>query len=352
MALSIQSLRSEVLIGAQEVINAQSNRFPLLARFPRKSYDGEELEIRVRRAEVRVGKYTGSDGAAYLVRPGQLQRIRVTPLYTRPMHRFSNADLNLFRRWDQVLMSGGAMGTEVALEAGDRLAEIVEEVSAEGREAIHDMLVGALLGEFTYEIGGVEMTVDYGHNDVSAGIIGTVWTDAAATIITDMHEILDEFKANSGGVRADTAYYSSRAWAAYFVGNTQFQTFIGADPMLARAFAGIREGLDVVDAEGRFIDPLFGLEWIPVDGPHTLQDGTVEDRWPTQSIVLTSERQDTKKLFEHSMVRDEYTPDAMWAWETFRSDEPKGVFARYADNGAASIMIPERVQIIDCEPIL
>lgn len=351
MALSIQSLRSEVLIGAQRVINEQSNQFPLEARFPRRSYDGEDLEIRVRRAEVKVGKYTGADGPAYLVKPGALQRIRVTPLYTRPMHRFSNADLHLFRRWDQVLMSGGGeQGTDVTIEAGDRLAEIVEEVSLEGREAIHDMLVGALLGTFVYEIDGAEVTVDYGHTNVGTGIVTTAWTDAGAAIVTNMHAILDAFKQTSGGVRADTAYYSSRAWAAYFAGNTQMQGFIGADPQLARAFAGVRQGLEIVDDMQRFIDPLWGLEWVPVDGPHTLQDGTVEERWPTNIIVLTSERQDTKRLLEHSMVRDEYTPGSTWSWETFENVEPKGMFARYADNGAAAIMIPERVQYFDVEP--
>jgi hypothetical protein len=315
MALSIQSLKSEALIAAQRVINQQSTQFPLEQRFsrPTKGHDGEELEIRVRRAVVKVGKYTGADGPAYLTKPGELQRIFVTPLYTRPMHRFSNADLNLF-------------------------------------EAMHDMYVGALLGTFDYEIDGATVSVDYGHTNVGSGILTTAWTDPAAKIIENMWKMLYAYMQTSGGVRADTCYYSSEAWSKYWVKNTQFQEYVKANEQLAAGFSGMREAFDVVDGMQRFVDPMFKLEWVPVDGPHTLQDGTVEDRWPVDRFVLTSERQDVKRLLEHSMVKDDYNPSPIWNWETFRSDEPKGLFARYADNGAASILIPERVQYFDAEP--
>lgn len=351
MALSIQSLKSEALIAAQRVINQQSNQFPLEGRFSRRQYDGEELEIRVRRAVVKVGKYTGADGPAYLTKPGELQRIYVTPLYTRPMHRFSNADLNLFRMWDQVLQSGGGeQGTDVSIMAGDRLADIVEEVSYEGREAMHDMLVGALLGTFDYEIDGATVSVDYGHSNVGSGILTTAWTNAAAKIIENIWEMLHAYTQASGGVRADTCYYSSEAWSKYWIKNTQFQEYVKANDEMAKGFSGAREGFEMVDGMQRFIDPMFRLEWVPVDGPHTLQDGTVEDRWPVDKFVLTSERQDTKRLLEHSMVKDDYNPSNTWNWESFRNPEPKGLFARYADNGAASILIPERVQYFDAEP--
>ena len=350
MALSIQSLQSESLIAAQKIVNAQSSEFPLEERFPRRSYSGKTLEIRVKNVAVKQGKYTDLDGAAYLTRPGQLTKIRVTPLATRPMGRFSNEDLTLFRAWDQVLMDGGGeQGTAVTIAAGDRLAEFVEETSLEGREAMHAMKVGALLGTFTYEIDGVEVEVDYGHNDLSS-IITTNWSDTAALIVTNMYQLVDAYIAASGGVRPTTCYYSSRAFAAYFIKNVEFKGYVAAVPGLAQAFAGVRNGLEVVDADLRFIDPFWRMEWIPIDGTHVLQSGSSAARWPVNSFTLTSEGIDTKRLLEHSMSKDEYNPNNTWTWETFRQDEPKGMFARYSDQGAANILIPERVQIFDAIP--
>jgi hypothetical protein len=350
MTMSIQSLKSEVLIGAQRTINAQSSQFPLEGRFPRRGYDGEELEIRVRSAVVKRGRYTGADGAGYLVRPGALTIIRVKPLSTRPMYRFTNSDLKLFRNWDQVIQSGGGeQGNAVVVEAGDKLIDIVTDVSLEGREAIHAMYVGALLGEFEYDIGDATITVDYGHHDLSDNI-AVNWSDITATIVDDMAAILYDYLQNSGGIRADTAYYNSGLWSTAFAQNTQIKSIIGADPQLSRAFMGVREGLQIVDGDQRFIDPFWGLEWVPIDGPHTLQDDSVVERWPVNRITLTSERQDAKRVLEHSQALDEYTPTPSWMWETFTNKEPKGTFGRYADNGAAAILLPERVQTLDVNP--
>jgi hypothetical protein len=164
--------------------------------------------------------------------------------------------------------------------------------------------------------------------------------------VADVYAWIDEFTQQSDGVPPDTVFYNPRVWSQYFVQNTEFRTFIAASPSLAEAF-GVRGAPNqmVSDNEGTFVDPIFGLRWVPVPGPH-VKAGSSGPRWPVDTLVFAALRADAKRVLEHSMVKDQYNPMASFSWETWMQDEPKGTYSRYADNGAAVVLVPGRVQIV------
>lgn len=347
MALNIPVLESEALIAAQKTINAQSNRFPLFDFFPREQYRGEKLKIRVKIVDSEVGRFTTADGPAHLVKPGTLTTVEVEPLYHRPMVKWTSSDLSLFTMFDEVQQTAGPDAEALESRVSRKMTETLDDASLSARETMHDMLAGALLGTNTYDVDGLSITVTYGHPTLTDP--GTDWDDAAATIVADIYATQDEFIQQSDGVPADTVFYNPRAWSRYFVGNTDFRTFIIADPGLARSF-GIKGAQPEIlaDNEGVFADPIFGLRWVPIAGPH-IKAGTSEQRWPVDQFIFASLGQDAKRVLEHSMSKDLYNPTPDFRWETFDQDEPKGTFSRYSDNGAAVVLIPGRVQILDVE---
>jgi len=348
MAFAISVLTKEALIAAQEVINAQSQRFPLFSFFEREQYEGEKLEIRIKVVDSEVGRFTTSDGPAHLVRPGTLTTVKVEPLYHRPMIKWTSGDLSLFADWDQVRKMAGPASEALQAQVSRKITESLDDASLGARETMHDMLAGALLGSNTYQVDDQSVTVNYGHPTLTDP--GTAWTDAAATIVEDIYASIDEFIQQSDGVPPDTVFYNPRAWSRYFVPNTEFRGFIVANPDLARAFGVKGSPNDMVaDNEGTFVDPMFGLQWVPIAGPH-IKAGSTAQRWPVNVLAFASLRQDAKRVLEHSMTRDQYNPAATFSWETFEQDEPKGTYSRYSDNGAAVVLIPGRVQLFDAEP--
>lgn len=347
MSFAIPLLAKEALIAAQEVINAQSQRFPLFDFFAREQYEGEKLEIRIKVVDSEVGRYTTADGPAHLVKPGTLTTVKVEPLYHRPMTKWTSGDLSLFADWDKVRkMAGPAMETLQA-QVSRKMTETLDDVSLGARETMHDMLAGALLGANSYDVDGLTVTIDYGHPELTDP--GTAWTDSGATIVEDIYAAIDEFIQQSDGVAPDTVFYNPRAWSRYFVPNEEFRTFIVASPDLARAFGVRGPDAEIADVEGILVDPMFHLQWVPIQGPH-IKAGASEQRWPVDQLVFASLRADAKRVLEHAMTRDVYNPMPSFMWETFEQDEPKGTYSRYSDNGAAVVLVPGRVQILDVEP--
>ncbi len=344
MALNISVLEREALIAAQKVINAQSQRFPLFDFFPREQYAGEKLKIRIKIVNSEVGRFTTADGPAHLVRPGTMTTIEVEPLYHRPMKRWSSSDLSLFTAFDEVQETAGPDAEAIESKVSRKMTEDLDDVSLGARETIHDMLAGALLGSNTYDVDGTDVTVSYGHPTLTNP--GTAWTNAAATIVSDIYGWIDEFTQQSDGVPPDTVFYNPRTWALYFVQNTEFRGFITASPTLAEAF-GVRGAPNAMQAdnEGTFPDPIFGLHWVPIAGPH-IKAGASAARFSDSTLVFAALQADAKRVLEHSMSKDLYNPDADFNWETFEDDEPKGIFSRYSDNGAANVLVPGRVQIV------
>ncbi len=348
MTFAISVLKKEALIAAQQVIDAQSQRFPLFDYFPREQYEGEKLEIRVKIVESEVGRFTTADGPAHLVRPGTLTTVKVDPLYHRPMVKWTSGDLALFAHWDEVRQMAGPAMEAMQAKVSRKITETLDDVSLGARETMHDMLAGCLLGSNTYDVDGLSVTVSYGHPTLTAP--GTAWTDAGATIVEDVYAAQQKFIEQSDGVPADTVFYNSKAWSRYFVRNTEFKEFIKSNEMLARAF-GVKGAPNDMIANNEHIltDPIFGMMWVPISGPH-VKGGSAADRWPVDKLVFASLRSDAKRVLEHAMVRDLYNPDAAVAWESWEQDEPKGTYSRYSDNGAACVLIPGRVQILDVEP--
>jgi len=347
MSFAIPLLAKEALIAAQEVINAQSQRFPLFSYFPREQYEGEKLEVRIKVVDSEVGRFTTADGPAHLVKPGSLTTVKVEPLYHRPYLKWTSADLSLFADWDQVRKMAGPASEALQAQVSRKITEALDDASLGARETMHDMLAGALLGSNTYDVDGASQTVNYGHPTLTDP--GTTWTDSGATIVEDIYASIDEFIQQSDGVPPDHVFYNPRAWSRYFVPNEEFRSFIVANPDLARAFGVKGPPNEMADAEGNMVDPMFGLRWIPIAGPH-IKAGSTAQRWPVATLAFASLEQDAKRVLEHAMVRDQYNPTPSFAWETYEQDEPKGTYSRYADNGAAVVLIPGRVQLFNAEP--
>lgn len=344
-ATSIPYLRKEVLQGAYTILDEQSSMYPLFSLFPREQYVGEKLEIKVKTLTPTVGEFVAPDGAANMVRPGTLKSIFVDPVYKRDMDQLKNSDFALFAAWDEVVQRG-AMADNSTLQGRvqRRVAELISDLTVDMRETFHDMFAQTLQGSFAYIVDGIETTVSFGLNDLSAAAGSPDWSNAADKLIEQFALMLDAFIDNSNGRAATHVVYNPKAWAEYFVTNTQFQNFVQAVPGLAQAFAGKPvQGMEFVNPDGSFVDPMWGLTWIPVRGPHVDRNGNSVQRWDKKKLTLIS-MDGPESVLEHAMVQDQYNPEAALDFDVFDQDEPKGTFVRAADNGAAAILIPERVQ--------
>lgn len=346
---AIAVLRRENLLALvrQILVNRQSNRYPLEQYFMRELVDGDLIRVPVRKLPHTVGEMTSADGPAHIIREGTLEYVEVSPVFSRPMKGWSNSDIALFASWDEVNQSMGPPSEALEAKIAKKLAIGLAEILAEMRPTMHDMYVGALLGEYTYEIGNVEVTVEYNHPTLSPPT--AVWTDTTnANIPLDLGKWKQEFLDQSDGVAMTHAFYNPRAWADYFLASAKFQTYVLANPELAKQF-GIRGAVPdmVSDNEGTLTDPFANLVWVPIAGPHT-KNGVSADRWPVEKIAFAAlDTDDDVDLLVHAMVQDLYTPDADRNFETFTDNEPKKTWTRGADNGAAIVSVPGRVQIAD-----
>lgn len=340
---SIPFLRAQVLAAVQQELDARDANLPLFQFFPREQYDGDEIEIRVRRVEAHRGAFIGADQEAILVRPGLLETIKVGPLFSRHKYRFLNSDVALFRTWTEAQQQSGPATMAVEAKLQRRIVEIQAEVSSYVREAMHAMLAGALQGSWTYDVSGVQRTVNYGLTAIATP--GVTWNNAAATIVDDIHAMRSTFRANSHGAEADTVFYHPDVWSTYFLPNTQFRELVREIPGLAQFFTGIRGGgPEPVTERDEFIDPMFRMRWVPISGQfRDLTTGNLTDRWPVNQLVVAS-LAGPQRVLEHSMIRDNYTPSAAPAWAEIMRDEPWEHSLRYSDNGAANVMLHRRVQ--------
>jgi hypothetical protein len=351
MTFAISALRRENLMAmaTQLIVNQQGNRYPLERYFMREMVDGDTIRVPVRKLPHTVGEMTSADGPAHLIREGTLEYVEVTPVYSRPMKHWKSGDLSLFAMWDEVTETSGAPSETLEAKIAKKLAMGLAELLAEMRPTMHDMYAGALLGEFTYQIGPVEVTVNYNHPTLDPPAV--VWTDLNnANIPVDLGTWKQQFLDQSDGQPMTHAFYNSRAWADYFLPNAKFQNVILANDELARQFGveGSVPGV-ITDNEGTFKDPFANLIWTAISGPH-VKNGVSEDRWPVEKIAFAAiDTDDEVDLLVHAMVQDEYNPMADRNFETFKENEPKQTYTRGADNGAAIVTVPGRVQIADVE---
>lgn len=342
MPFRLSLLRIESLISNQMIINARSNMFPLFEFFPREQYEGNRLKIRVKTVPQVVGEFTGLDGPAHQVKPGDLQDIWVEPIAHRPYCTWTSAELALFAAWDEIIERGQTPPEAMQVKVAKAMTSKLDDTSRGAFNTIHDVLVGALLGSNTYLIDGQELPVSYGHPTITAP--STSWDDAGATIIADFAAAVDEFMDQNNGVPPDHAFYNRKLWAQAFVGNTELRSFIAGNPDLAKQF-GIRGGPNeiVEDTTNKLRDPYQSLIWTTIDGPHTKLGSNVE-RWPVNTIVLAALDAQVEPVLEHSMTKDLYNPDPMWRWESWDEPEPKGTHSRFSDNVAGVVKRPGAVQ--------
>jgi hypothetical protein len=346
---AVSALRREnLLVLARDIItNAQGNRYPLERFFLREQVDGDQIKIPVRKLPHTVGETTSSAGPGHLIREGTLEHIYVDPIYNRPIKEWDNKDIALFAEWDEVAQTKGAPMEALEARIAKKLAKGLAELMAEIRPTMHDMYVGALLGEYIYYLGEAEITVSYNHPTLDPP--QTVWTNFAdANIPVDLGLWKQQFLDQSDGQPMTHAFYNSRAWAEYFLQNENFQTYVLNNPELARQFGveGSVPGI-ITDNEGTLKDPFANLEWVSISGPHVKNDVSV-DRWPVEKIAFAAlDTDDDVDLLVHAMIADLYNPDPEPNFETWQQDEPKLTSTRGSDQGAAIVSVPGRVQIAD-----
>jgi len=334
-------LKREILIAVLLRLIEGASKYPLFQFFPREQYDGDELIVRIREIVGQIYNYTTIDGNAVQVAPETLSSITMEPVYAKLIDSVAPSDVALFAEWDEIIMKAGPSSEGVPAKLARKVSRLVERVSIPGFVMLHDMLSSALRGQFQFNLGGTTVTTNYGLTTLASPAL--TWTDAAATIVTDIYDMIEEFTGNANGVPPDTVFYNPSVWADYFVRNTEFRTFVVAVPELAKDFGGMAGGQRIADGQGVFVDKMFHLMWVPIRGTH-IKGGATELRWPVDILTFAALRADSERVLEHAMVKDQYNPAANWNIESFEKKEPKSTKVRFADNGAAALLLPERIQ--------
>lgn len=336
------ALTREVVIGALEEFKRNSRRYPLFDFWPREQYMGEKLKIFGRRKEPRVGEFTTADGPMHSIAPGAIFELEVEPLYHRPSRDLLASEMALFAAWDEIRQTAGPATDAIEAEVQKKIAEIAGDLFLDQSETMHDALAQALQGTGSYVIDGVATPVDYGLTPLTQPSV--TWENASATIIKDVWQMKQEFIENAG-VPADTIFYNPKDWAEYFVGNTDFLNYVKANEGLAAMFAGQAPSDAWIGENLAFVDPIWGMLWVPIEGPHLNISGSSVDRWDHKLLTVAALRgEDGGEVLEHAMVRDQYTPRPEPEVEIWDGKDPKVTHVRRADNVAAAIKDRTRVQ--------
>lgn len=332
MSHVVDMLEHEFLIGFEEKINARTTRFPLLELFPREMYDAKRITFRGRVVELEAGRWTGLNGPAHQVKYGQLDDLTVAPIAHRPFDEWDSDELVLFAQWWEVKQKGDVPPEALTAKVAARVAQKVQDITWNGQEAAHDLLVGAMLGVLNYRFDDEIKAIALGHPTITSP--STSWDDADAPIIQDLALMADEFIDQNHGVAPDTIIYNRKLYSQAFVKNKDIRPFIQGNENASLQF-GVRGAPNamVEDKPGQMVPGFQGYNWITVDGPH-IKEGSTEERWPVNTITFASLNQGVESPLEWAMTQNEYndTPGPMW--ETWKEDEPKKTKTRRSDNCA------------------
>lgn len=172
-----------------------------------------------------------------------------------------------------------------------RADEITNRIAARFRKNLaierRALCSGALQGTYTYTLGdqGTAKSVNLALTALTAP--DKDWDDPDATIVTDIADAITEFKdSNESGAPPTHVFYNPEMIRSYFLGNTQFNAMIAGSARLSEWFVGLGAQNNWMDMEGRILDPLWGLTWVPVEGTQKLLDGSSEDVYPTHTITF------------------------------------------------------------------
>lgn len=340
------------LIAAHNVVDLRDRLHPLLRFFPRRQHAGKLLDARTRRRQPGDNRFTDLGGKSVPVRRGTLSGNLHTPLGVRLSDMLSPDEVAFFANVDELVKTNMASPDLIA-EADRRLLEFVGELTADGTEMRHVIMAGALQGGYTFSQDGVDVTVDFGLNELTAP--ATSWANAASTPVQDIAAWIQEFQENSDGHPPTHVFYNPKVYSEFLLGNTEWQTYVKAVPSLARGFLGSvgGRGSDPGDSltdpiTGAFVDEMWGLMWVPVRGKYRAHStGALTDRWDVNKLTLAAIDTDALRVLEWGMVNDPgYNPEAKSNYEFEEMTDPKGTKVLYYDNGGAVVLRPERVQVV------
>lgn len=282
-------LEAEALIVVMTRNSALDQAHPLFAMFGRKGQRSAKVKLRYMERKANALRHTSFGGRAVPINRGKIKETLAEPAVLKVFDELSFDDVALFTdaaRF-QAANEQSALAQATIAEANDRIVQIANDMSTDLEEERHRLMVGACLGEVTYYVydSSTPRSVSWGLTSITPP--STAWDNVAATIVEDMYKFLSAFRANNQrGLSANAVMYSPKIWEGYFIKNTQWQTYTKLNPDLVKGFMGVQGGQSPFSTLG-YVDSLFGLTWIPMEGTYMDVDGvTVRDRWPRNKLVF------------------------------------------------------------------
>lgn len=343
---SIPYLEAEALIAAMMRVDERDTQHPVLRFFPRQVHPGAKVKVREWTRKPGQVPHTSWGGKAQPVRRGTLKEREYSPAVIKLFDVLTREDLILFAAAARAAGAndvGPYAQAEIAA-ANARIEEIAAVLRSDDTEERHRLCCEALLGTVNYRLDEQSFSVSYGLTSISTP--STQWNNVSATIVADMFAAIETFRENNArGASPRQVFYNPKMYADYFVKNTEWATYKKQNPELAQGFLRIPGGRTETDMLGRFTDPLFGLEWIPVEGTYVDYAGASQNRWNPKKLVLANM---DEAMCEWGQTMDPLqTPNADYNVEIGQPREGEDVKAHRVvlfDNGLPVIKYPDMIQ--------
>jgi hypothetical protein len=285
---SLPYLEAEALIAAMRVFNEQDQSRPMLQLFQRQAAPADLIKIRRLTRKAGQVRHTSVGGRAMPVERGELKEDYYSPSYIKLKDHITMEDMKLFAAAASAQGANdvGPLAKSRITAANERIREIALNLAEDIAEERHRLCCEAMLGQVTYTVGdGGSQTVDYGLTAITSP--GTDWDNAGATIVSDLYGFINEFRnANAKGLAPDTVFYGEDLYADCFVGNTEWNTFKKENPEYAIGFLRVAGGRNEADTNGTFVDRVFGLNWVKVEGSYRDLNGAIQKRWPSNKLAF------------------------------------------------------------------
>lgn len=345
MTQGISFLRATELAAFAGVTGAsRQGMHPLLAFFPREDYGTDGIEVRVEVATTRLAQLHGWDEAVKPIGGNDLRVIKAQPGLLKAGRELTNKEESFFRAWDELVQQGQNPGEPQAAKRAKHLATITRDAMVPVEEMKHHMCQQALNGSLSAVLNGNTQTINYGLT--SGTNPGTVWSNAGAKVSKDVFGWQNEF-LDQADVPADTVFFNRKLFTQYLSQNTDWLSYLAANPVLAAAFAGFNSNaLQFASPSAPIF--MFGMTWVPVEGKYTDSNDTKQDRWPVNKLVFAAMRAPDGQIpVEWAATRNRYNPMARPAFRVFGQENPLLTVAEYSDNGIPVVRIKERIMPVN-----
>lgn len=286
--IAIPYLEKEAIIAVINRENQYNKKRPISQLFARMGHDAEKVEVRIRTRLSGSVKHTTMDGEGVPVRSGTFITRQYSPAWMKVFATLNSKEIALFRKADEAKQSRDTSPQGIAFQAlaNELILDLGKALEADLGTERERLCVGALTGTVSGVLtDGNTESINYNLTALTAP--STKWDNAAATIVTNLYGAIDEYKTNNPrGLAPNVAFYHPSLYKNAFVGNTEWVAFKKANPDLAAGFLRLAGARTEATAEGYFTDPLFGLQWVPIDGTYKDASGTTQNYWSYKDITL------------------------------------------------------------------